>query len=186
MAKKGTFFKEFLKEGKSVGAISPSSKYLGRKICSKIDFSKADNILELGPGNGVFTVEILSQMKKDARLYCLETNETFVEQIKSKIKDDRLILLHDTAENIQDIHDRYHLDGFDYIVSSLPYTVLPKPLKHNVLSQCVNTLKPEGKYLQFQYSLNAKGLLKSYFKTVKINFTFLNMPPAFIYSCSNE
>ena len=55
MAKQSNFLGEFIKERKTVGAIAPSSKFLMKKMIAPIDFQKADVIVELGPGNGVFT-----------------------------------------------------------------------------------------------------------------------------------
>ena len=48
------FINEFKKENR-IGAIAPSSKFLAKKMMKEIDFSKDLNIIELGPGNGVFT-----------------------------------------------------------------------------------------------------------------------------------
>ena len=62
---KKVFLSEFIKEFKTVGAITPSSKFLMKKMLSKIDFSKNVFLIELGPGTGVFTTEILSRMTEN-------------------------------------------------------------------------------------------------------------------------
>ena len=61
LAKKSGFFNEFLKERKTVGAVAPSSKFLMKRMFAPIDFDKADVIVELGPGNGVFTKGLLAE-----------------------------------------------------------------------------------------------------------------------------
>ena len=81
------FLKNFLKNWKEVGSITPSSRFLTKKMLESIDFSKADTIVELGPGTGVFTKEILIRMKSNAKLIILETNHQFSENLKkSKIQ----------------------------------------------------------------------------------------------------
>ncbi len=183
MAKK-SYLSQFFKDSREVGALAPSSKSLGRKICSKIDFEKANLIIELGPGNGVFTKLLLERMKSDAKLLAFETNGPFCDIVREKIKDDRLILIEDSAEHITKYMKEHGLEKGQYVVSSLPYTVFPKELKNKILDESVTALGREGTYLQFQYSLNALKLLKTKFDKVSYNFSLLNFPPAFVYTCT--
>lgn len=184
MAKKASFLSEFIKERRVVGAISPSSKFLMKRMVAPIDFEKANVIVELGPGNGIFTKGILNRMKPDAVLLSFELNRAFYEHIKATIQDDRLILINDTAEKIGEYLNQNHFEQADYIVSSLPFTVIPKEIKLPILDSCVKYLSPKGLFIQFQYSLNAKKLLSEKFSSVKLDFTPLNLPPAFVYKCS--
>lgn len=184
-SKKSSFLKEFFKSKREVGALSPSSKFLGKKMCSKIDFDKANLIVELGPGNGVFTKEILKRMKPNAKLISIEINEYFCQKIKSSIQDNRLVLINGTAEKIQDYITEQGYEKADYIISSLPLTVIPKELKEKILNASLSALDSEGSFVQFQYSLNALKLLKNNFDDVKLSFAPLNIPPAFVYDCKN-
>ena len=68
MAKQSNFLGEFIKGRKTVGAVAPSSKFLMKKMIAPIDFQKADVIVELGPGNGVFTKAILERMKQTIKV----------------------------------------------------------------------------------------------------------------------
>ena len=151
-----------------------------------IDFDKADVIVELGPGNGVFTKELLKLMHPKARLLSFELSNNFYEHINANIKDDRLVLVNDSADKVEHYLAIEGVHKVDYVVSSLPLAVIPEEVKESVLNSCVKLLGEEGKYIQFQYSLNAKKLLKSKFKNVKYKFTAVNIPPAFVYSCSNQ
>ena len=81
---KGNFLKTFFKERKQVGALAPSSKFLVKKMCDKIDFSTAKNIVELGPGTGVFTEEILKRANPDCKIFVIELNTEFYEYLKNK------------------------------------------------------------------------------------------------------
>lgn len=185
MAKQGKFIKEFFKEKKQVGAISPSSKFLMRKMIKPIDFDRAKVIVELGPGNGVFTKGLLNKMSSDCRLFSFELNETFYSHIKSDINDHRLTLLNESAEKIKDVLKENGIEKADYIVSSLPLAVIPSSIKNQILDNAKDSLSENGKYIQFQYTLNAKKLLEERFENVKIEFTAANIPPAFVYQCSN-
>ena len=183
MNKKG-FLKEFFKQRREVGAISASSKFLGRRMCNPIKFKNANHIIELGPGTGVFTKQLLKRMNPDATLFVFETNKSFYQFLMETIDDKRMVLINDTAENIHHHLKKYNLEEVDYIVSSLPLTVIPVHIKENILDEAHKCLKIGGLYIQFQYSLNALGLLKRKFdKKVKIDFAPINFPPAFVYRC---
>lgn len=183
MAKKAAFLKQFWQEKKMVGAMSPSSKYLAHKMLKNIDFKKAKVLVELGPGTGVFTKRILELMNPDAKLLVFELNDNFYYTLKEEIQDDRMILIHDSAEYIQKYLNEAGLLHTDYVISSLPLANFPNKLKANVLNASYDALKNQGKYIQFQYSLNSRKALEERFESVHISFTPLNFPPAFVYTC---
>jgi len=185
MAKGSGYLTQFFRDRKEVGAVAPSSKSLGRKICSFIDFDSSNVIVELGPGNGVFTKLLLERMNPDSKLIVFETNKTFCDMIATSIKDDRLVIINDSAEKVGKVAADLEITDVDNIISSLPYTVFPKEVKNKILDECASILKPDGLYLQFQYSLNALRLLKSKFNKVTYTFSLLNFPPAFVYRCQN-
>jgi phosphatidylethanolamine/phosphatidyl-N-methylethanolamine N-methyltransferase len=186
MAKKSAFLKQFWQEKKMVGAMSPSSRYLAHKMLKNIDFKKSRVIVELGPGTGVFTKKILEEMAKDAKLLVFELNDNFYEALKTEIQDPRMILIHDSAEHIQRYLNEASLLHADYVISSLPLANFPNKLKTAVLNASYDSLKNNGKYIQFQYSLNSRKALEDRFQAVHISFTPLNFPPAFVYTCVKE
>jgi phospholipid N-methyltransferase len=185
LAKKSKFLKEFLKERKTVGAVSPSSKFLMKKMLAPINFDKANVIVELGPGNGVFTKGLLKKMKPDAKLISFELSQNFYEHINLKIRDKRLVLINDSADKLEKYLSVEGVSKVDYVVSSLPLAVIPEDVKTEVLDACVKFLGKDGKYIQFQYTLNAKKLLQSKFNNVNYKFVAVNIPPAFVYECKN-
>lgn len=182
MSGKRAFIKQFWKD-KSVGAMSPSSKYLGDKMIENIDFNSDKVLVELGPGTGVFTDQIIEKMAADAVLYVFELNDEFYTQLSNRIKDERVSILHDTAENVAKHLTDNGQEHADVIISSLPLAMFSKELRNSVLKASVDALKTDGVYIQFQYSLQALGLLKKSFRNVSIRFTALNFPPAFVYTC---
>ncbi len=75
--KREVLIKELLKD-KNVGAVSSSSSYLVRSFIKKIKFKDAKIFVEYGPGNGVITEQLLSNMDSDATLFVFETNNAFI------------------------------------------------------------------------------------------------------------
>lgn len=182
MSKK-KFISEVFKSGGTIGALSPSSSFLADKMLEPIHFKNANCIVEFGPGTGVFTHKLLEKMMPNAKLLVFEINPAFYEELQ-KIDDDRLILIHDSAEKMDHYLTLNNLEKADYIISSLPFAVIPDEVVDGILNTSYQNLSDQGKYIQFQYSLNAKSKLKAIFDKVETKFTFLNLPPAFIFVCS--
>jgi phospholipid N-methyltransferase len=181
---KGNFFSEFLKQGKNIGSITPSSKYLVKKMVEPIDFFGVKCIVEFGAGTGIITMELLNKMPVDALLLAFEINKEFCEKL-NEIKDPRLKIISDTAENLENYLMENNILKVDYVVSSLPFTMIPNPVVRNILKVVTKVLKPTGTFIQYQYSLNAYKKLRDKFKNVDLTFTPMNIPPAFIFTCNN-
>ena len=181
---KSNFINEFIKSRNQIGAISPSSKYLAKKMLANIDFSTDLYIVELGPGTGVFTSRLLRRMSPNSKLLSLELNPYFASKIRKSVKDSRFQLRCDSAENINIVLKQIQFPKVDYIISSLPLAVFSTRLKLRIINECKTALGSDGGFIQFQYSLNAKDLLHKKFNSVDITFTPLNLPPAFVYHCS--
>ena len=186
MAKKSNFLKQFIKDKNMVGAVSPSSKYLGARMIENIDFKKDKKIIELGPGTGVFTEILLDRMADDAELYIFELNEYFYDMLKERFDDPRVHIIHDSAENIAKHVPKESSNCQDVVVSSLPLMMFPDELRRNVVDAAYNSLKKNGRYIQFQYSLQSKKFLESIFSKVNVKFTVINFPPAFVYTCRKD
>lgn len=180
------FRKQFWKDKKMVGAMAPSSKYLAQKMMQNIDFNSTKVIVELGPGTGVFTDEIIGKMSENSHLLVFELNDLFFESLNKRISDPRVHVIHDSAEHIERYLEQYQLEKADIVVSSLPLAVFSEELRELVLSASHRSLKPTGRYIQFQYSLQSKKLLKNLYSKVSIAFTPFNFPPAFVYTCDKK
>ena len=175
-----------MKDKKMVGSIRPSSKYLMNKMLENIDFNTARVIVELGPGTGVFTYEILKRMSHDSVLLVFELNQGFMRTLRKNIKDKRAIFIYDSAEKIQEYIQKHELGKADAIISSLPLYNFPQELRDTIVNNSFDALKDTGKYIQFQYTKQAKKMLQAKFNTVSISFTPLNFPPAFVYTCDKN
>ncbi|MCE2743089.1 MAG: methyltransferase [Fluviicola sp.] len=183
MPEKKTFLKQFWKEKKMVGSIRPSSRFLTEKMLENVDFNSAKVIVELGPGTGVFTKKIIEKMAEDAVLLVFELNDNFFTLLKSSINDKRVILIHDSAEKIDEYLMMNNLHAADTVISSLPFANFPEELRDSIISKSHSALSNSGKFIQFQYSIQSKKILKDIYSSVSISFTPLNFPPAFVYTC---
>jgi len=181
--KKIDFFKVAVKNLKTSGTIAPSSRFLARKMLKNIDFSTSEVLVELGPGNGAITHQILRAISPKAHLICFEVNEDFYRHLK-KINHPQLTVLKVSAEHIQEELEKLGYTKACHIISSLPLSIIPKPVSHSILENSLQTLEKNGTFIQFQYSLTYYKYLKTVFKdAISLDFEVLNLPPAFVYRC---
>ncbi|MBK8502673.1 MAG: methyltransferase domain-containing protein [Saprospiraceae bacterium] len=177
---------QFLREGirniRTVGTITRSSRFLCSKVLSLSNLNDSKCIVELGAGDGVMTKYILRAMPSDAILFAFEINPKFC-QILRIIKDPRLHVIEDSAENLEHHLDKHGFKQIDTVFSALPFVMLPDHVSNAIVASCHRFLKPLGQYLQIHYSLLEKNLYKSIFGHVDITFHLLNIPPAFILAC---
>ncbi len=183
MINKKSFFKAFLKNPKQTGSVIQSSMFLANKIVSPIDFKRAKFVVELGAGTGAVTRKILEKMPEDGVLVCFEIEKDLCRKMKQNIKDSRLKIVSDGAEKMERYLRRYGKGNIDYFISELPLVSLGSELSDKLLKLIFDNLKPDGKYVQIQYSLLGKKKIDKFFSKTKVLFTPLNVPPSFVYVC---
>lgn len=171
------FLTECLKKPRIIGSVTPSSRFLAAKMLKPIDFSSARKIVELGAGTGVFTRRILRRMRPQSSLFVFEINPQFAGQLRM-IKDKRMKLLTSSAAQLTK-----HVRDADVIVSSLPFAMFSERSVRRIINEVKRALKPGGMFVQYQYSLKSYNLLKQHFAEVSLDFTPLNILPAFVYLC---
>ncbi len=174
------FFRESIRNLKTIGTFTQSSPALCKGMIKPVDFEQARTIVELGAGDGVITKHILEQLRPDARLLAFEVNPVFCEQMRTNIQDDRLIVVEDSAENLPQYLEKMGLKEVDYVISAIPFVTLPKDLGYRIVSVCADHLKKGGLFIQVHYSLLIKNMYETVFGNVDINFVALNVPPAFV------
>jgi phosphatidylethanolamine/phosphatidyl-N-methylethanolamine N-methyltransferase len=180
---KRTFISQFFKRGNKVGAIAPSSRFLAAKMLHHVPFESCKTIVEFGPGTGAFTKLIQTKMQADAKLLIIELNEAFCSELRDKFENDSTEVIHGSATELKKILAERNLSEADCIISSLPLAIFNETLRNNILCESQNSLKTGGYFIQFQYSLQSKKALQKHFSQLKVDFTPLNIPPAFIYTC---
>lgn len=177
------FLKEGIKNLRTTGTVTPSSRYLCQAMIKSIDFKHAKVIVELGAGDGVVTRHILRKMRPDAKLLCFEVQASFCEMLR-QIDDDRLVVIEDSAEELPTYLANYGFEKACNVVSAIPFVILPKELSEKIITICRDHLKPGGTFSQIHYSTLRKSTYEGIFKRVKMSFTPLNIPPAFVFTCS--
>jgi len=178
------FARNFLRYPSMLGSIVPSSPFLVKDIMAQVDWDRARVLVEFGPGVGTITREALKRMRHDAVLVVIELNEDFVQYLSTTIRDPRLRVVHGSAAHVRRILAEQGLAPADYIISSLPYSLLNEEMRREIVEESRNALKAQGSLLVFQYNRTLLPYLKSSFSSVRLGFQLFNILPALIFHCT--
>lgn len=181
-----TFLKRFIKHPGRIGSVAPSSKFLTRAMLSQIDWKNALNIAELGAGTGVFTREIIKLARPDANILVFEIDASLRRVIKERHPDHKGLKLYSDAQKLLEIMHENNIENLDCVISSLPFTVLPRQMSENILNAASDALKPDGRFIAYQYSRIMKHKLTDKFNDIKTKYVLLNIPPAFVFNCGKK
>ena len=178
------FARNFLKHPKMLGSIIPSSRFLVNHLLDLIDFERARFIVEYGPGIGNITKQVLARMHPDARLVAIEMNADFVDYPKEELRDPRLHVIRGSAEEVSSVLASLNLAHADYIISGIPYSTMPAPLRSRILEESRRVLHPEGAFVVYQFTRTVLPYLEPIFGRVDQDFEPLNSLPARLFYCT--
>lgn len=144
------FFKEWLRQPLKVAAIAPSMPPLGRFMAAQIS-SPNGLVLELGPGTGPLTQEILNYGVAPERLVLVERNENMAKFMRKKFPNVRTI--EGDASQLDQILPPETVGEFTDVVSGLPLLTIPRDVCREIMLQSFAVMKPGGRFIQFSYGL---------------------------------
>jgi phospholipid N-methyltransferase len=180
------FALNFFRHPMMLGSIVPSSRFLIRQLLEPVDWGQARVIVEYGPGVGVITTEVLRRMGPDTMLIAIETNPDFVSYLRDSIKDERLHVVEGSAESVDEILRRYGQSNASYIISGIPFSTIPAPVRERILLKTCEVLKPGGSFLVYQFSSRVLQDLQRIFRYVRRKFEPLNVLPAHLFFCQPD
>jgi len=140
-----------------MGAMLPSSCFLGESLCSNIDsLGRPRTILEVGPGTGAVTRQLVAKLTKEDTLILCEVNPRFVKLLKEKFKTDP-VLRDCEAEVIffegyvQELPKEFPDLSVDFIVSSIPFANLGPNIVQDILSLYRAMMRSGGTVSFYEY-----------------------------------
>ncbi|CAN5837641.1 rRNA adenine N-6-methyltransferase family protein [soil metagenome] len=174
------FLRSMLAQPRQVGAVWPTSRRAVRDLLDMGDIASARTVVEFGVGTGVYTREIVDRLGPDSKFLAFEIDSKLASSVSKELRDPRLRVINDSAENAESYLEG---DKADVIISSLPFTTFPAPLRDNILDLSRRALSPGGVMLVLQYSPRVLPYLRRRFFRIERRISPLNVPPAFLYAC---
>ena len=182
------FLKQILRNPFGIGAVVPSSQKLARLMVERIDPQTSDVIVELGPGTGVFTRELLARGVIPANLILVEFNKEFVKFLKHEFPQVRVV--EGGAQDLPQLLKALGQGAVRKIISGIPLRSM-KPLDRQLIAKAVAAaLEPGGAFVQFTY-FRASPLPKLVAAEVGlaghcVGSAMSNVPPAFVWQYTKQ
>src|SRR5262245_46967361 len=174
------FFRQFRQQYFTTGSILPSSAALGRALASPLRrddrgarfqpagpsgqlktcrHERTRRILEVGPGTGAVTVEILRRLRPGDQFDIVEINAVFVALLERRFAEEPLFqrrrpqtrILHMPVQQVPGV------GVYDFMISGLPVNNFPVALVRELFDSYQRLLKPEGVLSYFEY-LGIRGV----------------------------
>ena len=143
-----------------------------------LDWDKIHTVVELGPGNGTFTTEIIARSRPDTKIILIELEESYVHLLQNKFGN-RVIAVHDGADRMNEILNELNLHHTDLIISSLPF--LQKEVSRKVFEVILQQTRQGAIFRFFTYM---PPVMKWFYKGMplhKVTYVWRNIPPMWIY-----
>jgi phosphatidylethanolamine/phosphatidyl-N-methylethanolamine N-methyltransferase len=179
-ADEARFFRSWLDNPMVAGAVSPSGRFLARKMARYVDPLAHGPIVELGPGTGVITEALLARGVAPARLHLVEFDPSFCRLLAR-----RFLGVHIHEGDAYRFGDRLRgvLDApAAAVVSSLPLLMKPESQRCALLAEAFQYMAPEAPFIQFTYGPASPIPRDRYagpaFTAEIFGPVWLNLPPA--------
>jgi phospholipid N-methyltransferase len=150
------FYGEYRRNRTDTGSIMPSSVFLARALTGDLRKSRGPaRILEVGPGTGSVTLQILNDLLPEDRVDIVELNGQFVELLRRRFENEPAFC--DRQQQVQIIHgpveELTDTGSYDYIISSLPHNNFPSNLVRTIFRAYHRLLRPGGTLAYYEYSV---------------------------------
>jgi phospholipid N-methyltransferase len=153
-----TFFREFKRQYRTTGAVCPSGPALSRALVRFVREGKngagaARRILEVGPGSGAVTDQIVPCLNPGDQLDLVEINDSFAAFLRQRLEQDpswraasgQIQIFHRPVEEM------LNQPQYDLIISGLPLNNFSAPEVERILGVLTALLKPGGRLSFFEY-----------------------------------
>jgi phosphatidylethanolamine/phosphatidyl-N-methylethanolamine N-methyltransferase len=175
------FFLAALLKQAQTGAILPSQRFLIRKMIAPVPTDYRGEIIELGAGNGAFTLRLAARCP-EATIVACEINPSLARCNRLNIAaaglSARVQVFAGSAEHLLAEPDR---PKADFIISGIPLGNLGRQKALNLIHAIRAELAPEGMYIQFQHFVADYKKIRAAFSRVQMTPVLLNGPPAVVY-----
>ena len=148
------FYRQFRDQYGTTGSVMPSSRALARALTRPMRACPSPRrVLEVGPGTGAVTREIVRTLRPGDRLEIVEINASFVEVVRRRFEEEldfrrKTLQTRVIHSAIQDVEGRA---VYDVMISGIPLNNFAVPLVEEIFASYRRLLKPQGALSYFEY-----------------------------------
>ncbi|MCB0333601.1 MAG: methyltransferase domain-containing protein [Bdellovibrionales bacterium] len=162
LARNIEFFRGFLKEFHTTGAICSTSPVAAKTLCHPLEGSRSPKrILEVGAGTGAVTFQILPRLQEGDSLTICEVNSNFAEQLRKRLDASPLFAKHAARTSFFEgyIQELTASQPFDVIICSLPFLNFTVELTDEIFTK-LRELSHEPTVLTYYEYIGIRSLSK--------------------------
>jgi len=195
MRRRIRFLREFVRHPQSTGAVTPSSRFLARRMLRDAAIAPGETVVEYGAGQGHITHRILEHLAPrpagpPRRFMAVEINPQFAGALRDRFPG--LPVHEGCASRVAEFLAREGHDGADVVISGLPWSVFPEPLQERILEATARALRPGGRFVTFAYlhglplpaGRRFRRRMEALLGPVETSpVVWRNVPPAVVHRC---
>ncbi|MSQ96444.1 MAG: methyltransferase domain-containing protein [Gemmataceae bacterium] len=148
------FYRQFRQQYHTTGSILPSSRGLARAMTRPLRQAKAPRrILEIGPGTGAITAEIVRQLRPGDQFDIVEINADFVAFLNTRFAEEADFRKRRSQSRIMHcpLQEVPGEKMYDFLISGLPLNNFSLELVDDIYKSYERLLKPGGTLTCFEY-----------------------------------
>lgn len=162
-----------------VGAIAPSGPALAQAMIAQVDMSQPGPVLELGPGSGVMTRELLARGLPPAQLTVIERDSEFAKIVAARFPG--INVINGDAFKLHDLLAGRFVQPFKAIVSGIPLLNLQAERRSELIDVALDQLAPGAPFIQFSYGFHSPVAAPPGSTVEMTTFIWRNLPPARVW-----
>ncbi len=180
------FLGSWLRRPLRVASVAPSGRPLARMMTDRID-PDTGPVLELGPGTGVFTAELIAKGVPAGMIHAVEMDDRLVELLSGRFPEVNIV----RADASQLSRDGLEMPAcFAAAISGLPVLSMSAQDQIRILTGVFCRLRPGGALYQFTYGprcpFSALMLARLGLRAQRVGGVIRNLPPASVYRISRR
>jgi phosphatidylethanolamine/phosphatidyl-N-methylethanolamine N-methyltransferase len=176
-----SFFTAWMAAPRRVGAIAPSGAALAELITRDIT-ADTGPVLELGPGTGAFTYQLLKRGVRQQDLTLIEYGSDFMRLLQIRFPGARVLWMDAARLAAERLYDGAPVGA---VVSGLPLLNMSPRKVISIVSGAFSYMRPGGAFYQFTYGMRCPVprpiLDRLGLRATLVDRAILNVPPAAVY-----
>lgn len=176
-----SFFTAWMAAPGRVGAIAPSGAALAELITRDIT-AETGPVLELGPGTGAFTYQLLKRGVRQQDLTLIEYGSDFMRLLQLRFPGARVLWMDAARLASERLYDGAPVGA---VVSGLPLLNMSPRKVISIVGGAFSYMRPGGAFYQFTYGMRCPVprpiLDRLGLRATLVDRAIMNVPPAAVY-----
>ena len=140
------FFRQLIRGPRQIGSVVPSGTRLAKEMARGLG-PNVGQVVEIGPGTGVITNQILCAGVPPQNLTLMEMNTAFCDALQARFPK---VAVHNQNASAM---AALSLKDVEYVISGLPLLNMSCDVQRDIVSATLKTLRKDGTLVQFTYGL---------------------------------